>query len=159
MTAAVNASTIPTFKAALATHLAAESGLSGVQMTYGLPFGIARPEREWIWLHDVSNWTQAAAAIGRQRREETYTMRVIVSVMYEKTTTQQTTTERAFTLAAVIENSMRLWGQGANAADPFAYSTTGVRYVEVVGQDFIETCDDTNREARITLGLTVHARI
>lgn len=158
MTAAVNASTIPTFKAALATHLAADGGLAGVQISYGLPFP-SRPEREWVWLHDVDSWTQTAAAIGRQKREETYRLRVLVSVMYEVRTTQQVTTERAFALAAVIENSIRLWGQGANAADPFSYSATGVRYVEVTGDAFIETADEKDREARVTLGLTVHARI
>jgi hypothetical protein len=156
--AGVNISTIPYFKTALATRLAADAGMTGVQITYGLMFP-SEPQREWVWLHDTINWTQVSAAIGRLKREETYTLQALVSVMYEVQTTQKVTTERAFALAGVIENSVRLWGQGANAADPFQNSTTGVRFAEVIGDDFLETADTQNREARITLGIRVHARI
>ena len=153
-----NASTIPAFKAALATRLSADASLTGVQITYGLPF-VSGPEREWIWLHDVSSWTQQSSSIGMQHREETYTLRIVISVMYEVRTTQQVTTERAFTLAAAVENSIRTWSQGANVGNVFATATTGVRSAEIVGTDFIETADSKDREARITLSLTVHARI
>ena len=153
-----NASTIPAFKAALATRLSADASLTGVQITYGLPFPTG-PEREWIWVHDVSSWTQSSAAIGMQHREETYTLRIVISVLYESRTTQQVTTERAFTLAASVENSIRTWSQGANVGNVFSTATTGVRSAEIVGTDFIEAADAKDREARVTLSLTVHARI
>lgn len=159
MPPATNASTIPTFKAALLTRLAADAGLTGVLVTYGVPFQIEQIREEWVWLSDTDQWTQAAAAIGRQKREETYRMQIVVSVMNEASTPQQTTTERAFAIAAVIESSIRLWGQGADAADPFSNSASGVRFGEVVGQDYQENADTKNRECRLTLGVLVHARI
>jgi hypothetical protein len=67
----VATSTIPALKRQLRAALAARAGLAGVQVSYGAPFPL--PEPEWLWVADVSG-QQVAAALGQQRREETYTL-------------------------------------------------------------------------------------
>jgi hypothetical protein len=70
-------STIPAFKAAFLAVLQARAGLKGVTVT---GTKIARPGAEWVWLRGTRG-TQRAAALGQQRREETYKLEVIENAL------------------------------------------------------------------------------
>ena len=95
-------STAPAFKAALLTALSARTGLSGVTISYGAPL---QAPREFIALADISG-SQTFAQLGALRKDETYTLDVVCSVLREGNM-QQTCTERCFELAAEIEDELR----------------------------------------------------
>lgn len=141
-------STIPALKNALHDAIAADASIVAdkVQVSYGAP--LPNPARELVWLADVDG-EQNAAALGRQRREETYTLTVYVDVLREGTD-QQTCSERAFTIAGWIENILR------------ADATQGgvVRTAEIEGPLRLEEfAGDTSRGARVTLSVYCTARI
>lgn len=151
-------STIPAFKTALITRLAARAGLTGVQITYGFP---VRPEREWIcvWGTRAADPTggtaggQRSAPMGQQRREERYVLEIIVSVTLPLHESQQTVTERAFTLAAEIETSLREW---ATATPRFGGI---VRWAQVTDMAHSEPADAQDREARVSIDVACAERI
>lgn len=141
-------STIPALKDALYDLIVADASVvaDNVQVSYGFPG--PNPRRELIWLADV-NGEQNAAALGRQRREETYTLTIYVDVLREGTD-QKTCTERAFTVAGWIENILR------------ADASVGgvVRTAEIEGPLRLEElAGDTARNARVTLSVYCTARI
>lgn len=104
-------STIPALKNALHDRLTALTGtggtLEGVPVSYGFPQG-ELPHECVVVGNTRPDDGQRSAAMGYQRREETYVIEIDCRVM--KPETQQTVTERAFALAAAIENSVRTWG-------------------------------------------------
>lgn len=140
------ASTIPAFKAALATALRARANLATVQVSYGAP--LPSPADEFIWLADVEG-EQEAAALGAQRREEIYDLLTIVNVI-RAGADQQAVTERAFALAAEIEDELR--GDGTVGGT--------VRFAEVAGPFRLEEmASDTHRGAQLTVTVAARARI
>lgn len=141
-------STIPAFKAALFTALKARANLANVQVTYGPP--LPQPTREWIWLGDVDG-QQDAAAFGHFRREETFALTVLIGVT-RGGTAQQDATERAFTIAADIENELR------TNADVAAT----VRLAEIKGPlrlEELQAPDSTSVGAHLTITIRASARI
>jgi len=142
-------STVPTFKAALFTRL--DSALGAVQVTYGRP-APAGPEREWVWIGDARA-VQASAAMGQRRREEEWTQDVVVSCISPVREPQQTLTERAFAIAALIEDSLRVWSAPGNAFGGV------VRTALVVATDLEEPVSVEEREARITVRVACTNRI
>jgi hypothetical protein len=112
-------SRIPALKEALRDRLQALTGasqpLEGVQVTYGPP-AAEEPARELVMLLNTRPVDptggrpggQSSAAMGFQRREERFVLEVDVRVL--KPETQEIVTERAFAIAAAIEDSVRSWG-------------------------------------------------
>lgn len=98
-------STIPAFKAALLAALQQRTGLHGVEVSWGYPFN--SQSREWLFLGNVSG-DQTAAALGRQRREESYDLEVIIAVLKPGSRGDiRARTERAFEIAAEVEDQLR----------------------------------------------------
>lgn len=140
------ASTIPAFKAALATALRARANLANVQVSYGAP--LPAPADEFVWLADVEG-EQEAAALGAQKREEIYELTIIVSVI-RAGGDQQAVTERAFALASEIEAELR--GDGTVGGT--------VRFAQIAGPFRLEEmASDTHRGAQLTITVGVRARI
>ena len=141
-------STIPALKAALLSLLQARAGLSGVQVTYGMPAVSPPPRREFIALTDADG-DQETAALGRTRREEVYRLKVLCSVLREGSD-QQSATERAFALAAEIVSALR--------ADPSVTGTVRTALVDGPLQ-LEEGASDQHRTALVTLSVLCTARI
>ena len=138
-------STIPAFKNALYTRLAARSGLSGVQVSYGWPTGAV--SREHIILGGVDGM-QEFRTIGAQHRFEEYTVTVYINVLREGVQ-QQTCDERCLALMAELENELR--------ADPTVNNTV---LTAELGSFVLEPmANDQQREARLRGGVSVKARI
>lgn len=95
-------STIPAVKGALLSILS--DALTGVLVTWGVPRG-TKPA-EWVLIGNVTG-AQRAAAIGRGRRAETYTVEIQVTVVNSDTVSQQETTERAYAIVEEIEDAIR----------------------------------------------------
>lgn len=138
-------STIPAFKNALVTRLAARAGLTGVQVTYGWPVGAVL--REHIMVGGADG-TQEYRAIAAQHRFEEYTLTVFVNVLREGGQ-QQTCDERCFVLMSEIESELR--------TDPTCNNTVLTAEVATIGLDSL--ANDQSREARLKLGIRVQARI
>jgi hypothetical protein len=141
----VATSTIPAFKNALYTRLAARSGLSGVQVSYGWPTGAV--QREHIILGGVDG-TQEYRAIGAQHRFEEYTLTVYINVLREGVQ-QQTCDERCLALLAEVESELR--------SDPTVNNT--VLTAELGSFVLDPMANDQSREARLRVGVSVKARI
>ena len=96
-------STVPSFMAALLTALGARPGLSGTQVAWGVPRG--ELQKETMIMLDVYG-EQTTKAKGLHRREEEFDLLVFISVI--RTRGQgQAATERAYALAAELENELR----------------------------------------------------
>ena len=139
-------STAPAFKAAFVTALAARSGLSGVLVSYGAP--LPNPPREHVTLGDLSG-EQEFASLGAMRKYETFTLDVYVSVVREGSQ-QQACTERAFAIAAEIEDELR--------TNPTMSGT--VRVAEIATPfDLEEFASDTARQSVLSLGVRATEKI
>lgn len=138
-------STAPAFKNALHDALGARSGLSGVTVSYGAPTGAPR---EFIALTDISG-SQEFAALGALRKDETYVLTVFCSVLREGNQQQQAT-DRAFALAAEIEDELR---------GNVTMSGT-VRVAELTSPFQLEEfASDQARQSIVTLGIQATERI
>lgn len=150
----------PTFKAALLSRLQADAGLNGVQVTYGLPFPKAL-EREAIivWGTRPEDPTggrsggQSSAALGAQKREERWVQEIVVTVVKPSRESQQTVTERAFAVAAEIEDSIRSWGSESPAFGG------NVRWALVTDMRLEEPANQEEREGRVTIDVACAERI
>jgi hypothetical protein len=144
----VAVSTIPALKDALYDAIVIDANVvaAAIQVAYGAP--LPNPSRELIWLADVDG-EQATAALGHQRREETYTLTIFVDILREGLD-QKACTERAFTVAGWIENILRT----------DASVGAVVRTAVVAGPLRLEEfASDTSRGARLTLSVYCTARI
>lgn len=129
-------SRIPAVKAALLAILQADSGLSGVQVTHGHPGGVLENEAVWIGRAEGRH-EPASIRSGRQPRDETFTLDVIVSVLMAGATIAEAET-RAHALAAQVEDAIAadvtlglspdiLWALPGDIEErPTSYETTGV---------------------------------
>ncbi len=97
--------TMASAKSALLTQLKAESGLSGIQVTYGEAGGAQR--RECVFIGDISSnsVTPESFTQGRGRQLEDYNIQVSVCVS-SKPESVQAAESRAAALATVVENSI-----------------------------------------------------
>lgn len=138
-------STAPAFKNALHDALGARTGLSGVTVSYGAPTGAPR---EFIALTDISG-SQEFAALGALRKDETFVLTVFCSVLREGNQQQQAT-DRAFALAAEIEDELR---------GNVTMSGT-VRVAELTTPFQLEEfASDQARQSIVTLGIQATERI
>lgn len=139
-------STIPAYKAALHAALEARVELRNVQVSYGAP--LPAPADELVWLAGVEG-EQEAAALGAQRREETFRLTIIIDVFVQGQN-QRAATDRAFELMAIIETVLRADGSLGNV----------VRFSEIDGPLTLEEmASDTARGARLTIMVAAAARI
>lgn len=154
-------STIPAFKDAIVTRIAADPDMAGVRVDYGVSVPPGN-HPDWVWFGDTRSddgtngafpGGQRAAALGLQKREERYVLEVVVSVVRPARERQLTVTERAFQLAAVIEASVRAWG----ATSPVFGGV--VRWAQVTDLIHREFASNTEREARCLMDISCAARI
>jgi len=146
----VSNSSIPTLKNALHDALLAlqSSTLAGVQVAYGFPG--PNPQAEFIWLGDVNPSEQAPVFLGRQSRNEDYTLEIYVRVRQTRRD-QQTVTERAFTIAGVIETLLR--------SDPTVGSVVREALITSMGLAELVSDDLLDRMAIVTVLVNVTNRI
>jgi hypothetical protein len=95
-------STIPAAKGALLDTLT--DALDDVLVTWSTP--AEGPGPEWVRIGDVTG-AQRAAAVGRQRRAESYTVQILVSVVKAEIEDPQEVAGRAFEIVADIEDAIR----------------------------------------------------
>jgi hypothetical protein len=138
-------STYPAAKQALLTLLLARPNLAGVSITWSNPGGSV-PD-EFIVLNEAQG-TVTSAAIGSQRREERWTMAVVISVL-NSTDDQAMPTLRAFVLrdeiAAQIRSDATLGGV--------------VRWALDAGWEVAERTNGTRSETQVTMHIDMAARI
>lgn len=129
-------------KSALVARLQADATVAdgNVLVSYGLPNAPTRElPREWVYTGNTREDDptrggspygagQTSAALGNRKREERYVLEIVVSVVKGSLEVQQAVVERAFTIAAGIENSIRTWGD----TSPNAFSGV-VRWALVTG--------------------------
>lgn len=96
-------SRIPFVKAALTDRLAEAFVATDVQVTYGHPG--KSPANEFVFIGDVTEWTTVWAAMGAQRRAETFSLHLRVAVS-KPGNDQQEATERAFELLGLVEDAL-----------------------------------------------------
>lgn len=141
-------STVVSFKRALHAALSARPGLAGVLITRGVePLDQMTPEL--IVLGDITRSTQAAAALGRQRREEDYTLEVEVSVIGHHADDPDTLAERCAELVAEVEDELR---------EDIAVGGA-VRTAQVTSVGLKEGSDGNQRWAVMPMSVSVRQRI
>jgi hypothetical protein len=96
--------TAAALKAALKTAMIAEAGLSGVPVSYGEPGDTARTEHIWIGAATAGDSDLVAFKSGRTRRDESYTVDVVVDV--SSMDSAETSEARAVVLVTVIEEML-----------------------------------------------------
>lgn len=142
-------SQIPAFKAALFARLQADSDLDGVQVTYGDPHPRAA-DQDWVWLGDARG-QQEPWVMGRRRRREDWNQEVMVSCVRTDRNDPQALTERAFELVAVIEDSLRAWGEVAGTKfDGLAV------FAQVVETELKERVSREQRESLVTVTISAY---
>lgn len=143
-------STLPSVKARLVTLLAGDPGLSGVQISYGVPDPI---EREAVYVGGTRDHDQEWSALGARGRAEHYALELVISV-WQPGADQQTVTERAFALLAVVEAILR--------GDPsLGLALTGVKSLvaEIRPSRLVEGPFDDGRVGELQGTIAVDARI
>lgn len=141
-------STVVTFKRALYTALSARAGLAGVLITRGVEV-VDQMEPELIVLGDITRTSQSAAALGRQRREEDYELRIEVSVVGHQADDPDTLAERCAELVAEIEDELR------DSIDVGGV----VRTAQVTSVGLQEGANEDQRWAVMPVGVSVKQRI
>lgn len=140
-------STIPAVKQALQTLLSARPGMSGAKITWAVPN--TDIPRDWISLDDVTG-RQAPARLGRQARDEEYTLQITVTVVRPAVDTPASVADRCFDLVGEIENQLR------TTVD---LGLPDVVHTYVTRTDLTERNDGEQREARALVDIFVKARI
>lgn len=138
---------------ALKAALGARAGLSGVQITDGLPW---QPDKDFITIgnadpheQDPSGMAGAGVAGGR---EEQFTLTLLISAFRTGDADHTEVVARAYVLAAEIEGALRddVTIGGSLGASGFAY-VSGLP-VRKLGPD-----KNGNREAQVRARLSCHA--
>lgn len=93
---------LPLVKGALRDALKLRAGLSGVQVSWGVP---GEPMPELILIGDASG-DQGAVSLGQRHREENYNLTVHADVL-RNDGDQEKATRRVYGIAAEIENELR----------------------------------------------------
>jgi hypothetical protein len=138
--------TAAALKSALKTAMAAEGGLSGVPISYGEPGDMARTEHVWIGAATDGDMEPASFRSSRKRRDETYTLDVVVEV--SSIARAEASETRAVLLGTVIEEML--------ADDPKVGNVTNLLWCMVDG--FELDTEETAEGPRSTYTLTLQAR-
>jgi hypothetical protein len=141
-------STIVAFKRALHAALVARVGLAGVLVTRGVE-PVDQMVTELVVIGDVTRSSQTAAALGRQRREEDYSLDVEVSVLGHHADDPDALAERAAALVAEVEAELR------SNIDVGGV----VRTAQVASVGLQEGSDGNQRWAVMPMSVTVRQRI
>lgn len=137
-------STAPVYKAALVAALRADGTLGAGQVTYGSdPRNL---ERESVEVGNINYPEEVWSAIGAQKKDETYSIKVYVFVTTPNLT-QQEATERCYVLLGRVETIMR-----ANI------TMTGVLWSALVPQNLLEQPGDEGFMAMAEADVVVRAR-
>jgi hypothetical protein len=140
-------SSVPAVKNALFDRLVARAGLisSELVVSYGIP--VENPAEEYIAVGRVPEHEQRQIGAGPppHTREENYVLQVLVSVLRDGAVeNQQTCTERAYAIAAEIEDEL--------ADDPSINGAISVGYLaEVEGHELFEPTTDNRCQADILM--------
>lgn len=145
-------SVVPTVLTTLKTRLQARAGLTGVQITEGYP---RQPAGEYMAILHAEPHEQKAAGMSAtpHPREEHFTITAEISVVRKGDTDHAEVTDRAYALAAEIENDLR--------DDPTIGSSLGNGWAVVEGLP-LTTAGPTGeglREAVIRPRIACRARI
>lgn len=140
-------STIPAVKQALLDRLSARPGMNGAKVTWAVPNGDL--PRDWVSIDDVTG-RQAPARLGRQARDEEYTVQITVTVVRPAVDTPASVAQRAFDLVAEIEDDLR------EAVD---LDLPDVVHAYVTRTDLVERNDGEQREARALVDVFIKARL
>lgn len=168
-------STIPAFKAAVVARLTADGALGAatppVHIAYGLPHtGL---ERDAVLVGNTrgDDPTDASQYPGGQtgrighgttpEREERYVLECVVTVTRAFREPQQTVTERGFTIAAAIENSLRAWQVEATPYSGIVRwaQVTALYHVEGTGTQTDGNGIPVERGSRVFIDIACSARI
>jgi len=139
-------STAAALKAALKTAMAAEGALSAVAVSYGEPGELHRSEHIWIGSAVSGSVEPAVFRAGRVRRDEEYSLDVVIDVGSEPRPEDAET--RAVLLGAVVEEML--------ADDPQVSNVTNLLWVIVDGFE-LDTVE-SSEGPRSTYTLTLQAR-
>lgn len=144
-------SVVPAVMAQLKTNLVARAGLSGIQITDGLP---TTPEMELIAILDAHPHAQHVIAMrgSVQPREEEFTLTVLVSVVRAGDLDHAAVTARAYALAQEVENEI--------LEDPTITASLGSNgFASVTGLPVRKNGPDSDirREAKIEVEITCMA--
>ncbi len=158
-------STAPAVKAAVAARLTADAliGGAGVQVTHGHPHPVV-PASELVHVGKTRSVSrvgdryqggQTPRQLGRDGREERYTITLTVSVVGNETDAYAVLEARAYAIADLVDASLRSW----RSTTPSAFG--GVcRWAIVTGVEDDEALDlGRGREARVEIELSVAAAI
>lgn len=138
-------STIPTAKAGILTLLAARPALASVQRVWAHPGQLI--EKESIFFLEALE-EESPAAIGQLKREENYTIDLLVSVLQDGDDAKACE-ERAWALVAEVETALR--------AEP--KPAAGVLWATVSAKRLNNFPGPESRTSEITVVISVKARI
>lgn len=142
--------TLPTVKDAIITLLNGDSTFDDVQVSYGYP-GDNATQEESIWLGFAeADVDITALRAGRKRRDETYTLQVIVEVI-KVGGTQEEADERCAALAGAVESAI--------ADDLQLDLGSTIFWAYVTGWNQVGGAIDRGHACRMELELTIQARL
>lgn len=130
-----------------------------MQVSYGVWH--AGLEKEVVLLGDTRSDGENSAALGNGRRDEAYQLEVRCRVVAPNREPQKAVTERAFAIAAAVENSVRVWGTEQPAFGGTVASGGCMHWVLVVAVSHTEILHETSQErsTEVTIQLACKARI
>lgn len=145
-------SVVPSVRKKLRDRLRARPNLSRVQVSLGKPWP---PENEFIAIRDVRphDQRQAGMRTAPHPREEEFTLHVLVSVIQGGHADSEAVVDRAYALAAELEQEIRDDMTIGGAL------TNGWAQVEGLELEDIGPNDDGIREARVHARVACRARI
>ena len=141
-------STMAAWRAAFVTAMQAAGGLSGVQVSYGIP---SQPRKELVVLGKTSDAEHEDVALktGRRTREETYRTQVSITVTSKHTPTLAET--RAVAILAEIEDLL--------ADDPIVGAVDGVLWAVPRSLEMDTVATTENATCDIDFEIEVKARL
>jgi hypothetical protein len=98
-------STVPAVKAYLLAEFQNDADLTGVTVKWSAPADGDQYTRDMVWLGDVDQ-TEVYRAIGQERKDEDYTLEVVVQA-YLEGDDPRATEERAWELRAAVAAAIR----------------------------------------------------
>ena len=138
--------TAAALKSALKTQMTQEAALGGIPISYGEPGDQARSEHIWIGAATDGDMEPASFRSGRTRRDEVYTLDIIVDVT--SIGKVEANEARAVLLGTAIEEML--------ADDPKVGAVTNLLWCVVEG--FILDSHETGEGPRSTYTLKLSAR-
>jgi hypothetical protein len=152
----IGRSQIPAVRKALRDRLLARAGLADL-VTIGIPRVI--PAKDWVCIGDVEG-SQRSATLGRgqagSRREERFRVLIVVNVTRSNIETPEDVTDRAYDLAAEIEDELR----ESPSLGFDVVEDRGVYWANVVKTDLREDAGTGDqRSSHVTVHVDCMARI